>query len=104
MSTVKIKQHDTKGVFVDTLTVDDAPINLTGCTIYFLLRRPGFAIKQAGTVTNPNTGEVSYQPVATDVSETGKFKQEWEIVFPDTKVLTSPNNDYNTVIIEPDLG
>jgi hypothetical protein len=46
-------------------------------------------------------GTFSYQPVATDVAATGKFQQEWEVVYPDTKILTFPNGGYNIVKILP---
>src|SRR5580765_6545913 len=104
MTTVNIKQHDTKGIFTDTLKVDGVVVNLTGCTVRFLLRKPGLTITQSATVVTPLAGDVSYQPVAGDVSETGKYQQEWEVTFGDSRILTFPNGDYNVVIIEDDLG
>jgi hypothetical protein len=104
MTTVNIKQNDTKGIFTDTLTVDDVPVDLTGCTIRFLLRKPGLTIAQPATITAPLVGKVSYQPVAGDVSESGKYQQEWEVTFGDSRILTFPNGEYNVVVIEDDLG
>jgi hypothetical protein len=105
MTTVKIKQHDTKGIFTDTLTVDDVAADLTGCTVRFLMRKPGLLVAQAATIVPPGTnGNVSYQPVDSDVNETGKYQQEWEITFGDGRTLTFPNGEYNIVLIEDDIG
>jgi hypothetical protein len=105
MTTVNIKQNDTKGIFSDTLTVDGVPVNLTGCTVKFLLRKPGIAvISQTATVAAALTGDVTYQPVLADVSKVGKYQQEWEVTFGDNRILTFPNGGYNTVIIGDDLG
>lgn len=105
MTTVNIKQNDTKGIFIDTLTVDDVAADLTGCTVRFLLRKPGLVIAQAATIEVPEvSGNVSYQPVLADVSETGKYQQEWEVTFEDERILTFPNGDYNIVFIVDDIG
>jgi hypothetical protein len=47
---------------------------------------------------------VEYQPIPEDMETKGKFKQEWEVVFNDGKILTFPNDGYNTVNILEDLG
>lgn len=105
MSIARIKQHDTKGIFIDVLTVDDVPVNLTGVLgVQFLMKKPGHAINGAASVTNVSGGGVSYQPVEADVRYDGHYQQEWEVKFSDGRRLTFPNNAYNTVIIEPDLG
>lgn len=104
MSTVRVKQHDTKGIFIDVLTLNDIPVDLTGATVRFLMRKPGFAIDQAAEVTSPSGGGVRYQPIPADVREPGQYKQEWEVHFLDDRYLTFPNNSYHTVIIQADLG
>lgn len=105
MSTVYVKQHDTKAIFTDTLMVNDLPVNLTGTTIRFLMRKPvGALVDGVATITNPVAGTVAYQPVAADVAIVGKYRQEWEVTFGDGKVLTFPNDTYNFVLIERDVG
>jgi hypothetical protein len=110
-STIITKQHDTKIVFTHTPTIDDVPMqpaDLIGCTVSFLLKDVTgviAAIKQPATITG---AVFSYQPVASDVANVGKFQQEWELIFPpgppNGKILTFPNNTYNVVKILADLG
>ena len=86
MTTVNIKQHDTKGIFTDTLKVDGVVVDLTGCSFKFLMRKPGISIRQTAVVDAPATaGNVRYQPVALDVAVTGKYQQEWEVTFGDSQ-------------------
>ena len=108
---IKIKQHDTKGKFIDLLTIDGAPVDLTDCTVSWLLKKTGLAFKRVAVITFPadqadptKRGLVEYQQIAEDVATKGKFKQEWEVIFPDTEILTFPNDAYNNVEILADLG
>lgn len=57
-----------------------------------------------GSSIKASNGQVEYQPTADDVATKGKFKQEWEVIFSDTKILTFPNDGYNNVTIWADLG
>ena len=102
--TINIKQHDTKGKFVDILMLNGVPINLAGCVVSFLMKKSGVAIKQPAVIVNSSGGSVEYQPTAADVSKDGKYQQEWEIIFINGEILTVPNNTWNTVNILKDLG
>jgi hypothetical protein len=109
MKTVLIKRGDTKGKFIDTLTLDGVPINLTGCTVKFLLRRRGrdkeqLTINQVAVITDQPEGKVEYQPVAADVEVEGLYDHEWQVTFPSAEILTVPNSGFNTVEILRDLG
>jgi hypothetical protein len=109
MTTIKIKQHDTKVLFTDTPLIDgvEVPVaDMTGCTVSFVMTGgDDVAIKEdASLVLTGTVAKFEYQPVADDVSETGVFKQEWEVVYPSGKILTFPNNGYNSVRILSDLG
>lgn len=111
LTSIKIKRNDTKGKFIDTLTLDGVPVNLTGCTIKFLMRRRGrstgsnLTISRTGAIAgDPTLGNVEYQPTATDVQLEGVYDHEWQVTFPDGKILTVPNFDFNTVEILRDLG
>src|SRR4029077_9532007 len=95
---VKIKRNDTKGKFIDTLTLDGVPVNLSGCTIKFLMRRRGRSIgspetliRVASITGDPTLGKVEYQPVAADVEQDGIYDHEWQVTFVDGKILTVPN-------------
>jgi BppU N-terminal domain len=104
MTTVNIKQHDTKGIFLDTLIVDGVPVDLSGSTIFFLMRKASVFVRQTAEVFGSAVnGTVQYQPVDADVAVAGKFEQEWEVLFGDGRTLTFPNGDYNIVNILGDL-
>ena len=106
--TVTIKQHDTQLTFKSTPSINNvplAPADLAGCTVSFLLKdptNPAGAIKKAAVINADAT--FSYNPVPTDVATIGKYQQEWEVVYPTTKLLTFPNSEYNIVKIIADLG
>jgi hypothetical protein len=103
--TITIKKNDTKLLFRQRPTIDGESMSLAdlaGCTVSFLMKGSGIAIKAAATISG--TGYFEYQPIASDVAKAGTFRQEWELTFPSTKILTFPNGDYNTVNILADLG
>ena len=105
--TIVTKQHDTRITFTDTPTIDGVavpPSDFAGATLAFLLKSSDgtIALKQPATI-NPD-GTFAYTPVPSDVSQTGKFSQEWEVTYPGNKILTFPNNGYNLVKIIADLG
>ncbi len=108
MSSIITKQHDTKTRFRDTPTIDDvAQPPGTFSSVSFLLKGKAndgsdVAIKQTAVIDTDGT--FYYDPVDGDVAKDGKFKQEWEAIYPSGKILTFPNNGYNTVKILPDLG
>lgn len=113
MSAIIIKQHDTKITFTDTPTIDGVPVlssDLSGCTLSFILKGKAndgsdVAIKQTAMLDLSGANAAfKYDPVAGDVAKDGKFKQEWEAIYPSGKILTFPNNGYNTVKIVADLG
>jgi hypothetical protein len=106
-----MKRGDTKGIFTDTLTLNSAPVVLTGCAVRFIMRRrgkPAKAVNQAAAIVSDIAGTVSYQPVAEDVDTEGVYEQEWQVTFPSTRPLTFPNGptgaEFNTVNISRDLG
>jgi hypothetical protein len=113
MSPVLIKRGDTKGKFIDLITLDGVPPNLTGCTAKFMIRRRGrdkpaqTIIQTAAIVYPPQTNpdrNIEYQPVLGDVDTEGVYDHEWQVTFPSGEILTFPNNRFNTVEILRDLG
>jgi hypothetical protein len=68
----------------------------------FLLKGAIKQIKQPAVINGDGT--FSYDPIATDVDTVDKCQQEWEVVYPNLKILTFPNNGYNVVKIIADLG
>ena len=102
------KQGDTKITFSHTPTINDVPVlpaDLAGCTLKFILRIADDslpAIERTATI-NPDA-TFSYQPIPADVATIGKYRQEWEVTYPDNKELTFPNNGYNIVKILESLN
>ncbi len=110
-TTSTIKRGDTKLTFTDRPTIDGVQLLLSalvGCTVSFLLKSDAKSIKQGALIiADPldiTKAYFTYDSVTTDVDTSGKYKQEWELVFPGGKVLTFPNNGYNVVKIIDDLG
>lgn len=109
---IVIKRNDTKPLFTDIPTIDGAYIpfaDLSGYTLSFLMKGGAVTLKKTAeiisvTINSVAVAKFQYQSVADDVSQVGKFKQEWELRAPDAKLLTFPNGDYNQVKIIADLG
>lgn len=103
---VRLKKDDTKAILTDALTVDGVAVNLTGATVFFVMKNAAMAVKRTATITNAVGGLVSYNlgVVPADVATIGLFNQEWEVLFADLTKLSFPNNDYNVVHILGDLG
>ena len=105
MATLDLKQSDYGAQILDQLLVNGSALNLTGATVYFVLRLgTATATRQAAEVVTPASGIVAYTLTAADTATTGSYRQEWEVVFADpAQRLTFPNSGYNTVRIVPDL-
>lgn len=116
MATVNIKRGDTKGIFIDTPTINGVEVDLTGSTAKFIMRRRGKVAKVVNQVAlivaDPDATDprrtIQYQPILADIDEAGVYEQEWQVTFPSGKILTFPNGptdgEFNTVNISRDLG
>lgn len=114
MNVITIKQHDTKGTFIFAPTIDGVVVlfaDLAGATVSFIMKGKAdddsqVAIKQPAAIVDDGNGNANftYDPEAGDVAKSGKFRQEWEVIYPSGKRQTFPNGGYNTVQILPDLG
>lgn len=85
----------------------NGPINLTGCTVRFLMMRNGIAVNatQDGTVVDATEGHVSYAPAAADTDEVGWHEAQWEITVTNGgKKMYVPNGKYDTVYVQPKVG
>jgi len=66
--------------------------DLTGATVKFQMRKPDdqlFTVDADADVVTPATGEVSYTWATTDLSVPGEYDVQWEVTFPDGKVVTT---------------
>jgi len=117
-----LKSHDT-APFLDILEQeqtpgagDFAPIDLTGCSVRFLMHvsktfdeslAPDTTIvAAAAAILNPPTdGKVSYRPTGTQTAVPGIYKCEWEVTFPGGIIKTIPEGRlYRKAIVGADLG
>jgi hypothetical protein len=103
------KQGDSGPAWTDQLTWSDGkPVNLTGCTVEFTLRRlsSSAAVSLTGSVAVPDAymGSVLYSPSAADTAFAGEYMACWVIRFPSGEVRTAPTEGYREVRIEPNLA
>jgi hypothetical protein len=103
-----VKRNDTQPVLERTLLdVDDAPVNLTGATVKFIMRKPGAStakVSAAATVVTPLAGEVSYQWTGTDTDTAGTYNGEFEVTFSGGAKQTFPNDGHLKIEVVEDLG
>lgn len=106
MASLTIKRNDLARKIEDVLKIDGAAIDLTGSSVSIVLRNKttGSTIKRAASIVDAASGQVEYQFASGDTATAGAYELEWEIVFPDTKPLTIPDNSYHLLNILPDLG
>lgn len=95
---------------LDTISVNDEPFDLTGCTVKFRMRREGdetlvvdadASVIQTGLDPNfVDKGEVRYDWAAGDVAEAGDFLGWWHVTLPSAKTQDTP--EFAVFILEHD--
>lgn len=89
-----LKRGDRLPVIRAVLRDVNGPIDLTDCDVKFAWRNK--ATNQMGTgdaiILNEPAGEVEYAWAAGDTLLAGTYEAEFEITFPDLRVLTVPND------------
>ena len=105
-STFKIKRNDTSpAISQQLLDSDGNAVDITGATIKFLMARRGpLKVNGTATIVTAATGMVKYQWVAADTDTVGLYQIEWEVTYSGGGVETFPNEGYNYVHVETDLG
>lgn len=104
-----LSQFDTAAVIQATLLDPGGktPINLTGATLRFSIRRANDSVPSGGGVASivgdPTLGVVSYQWQPVDVATPGMFNAEWIVTFPGSHEMTWPNSTYLRIEIKPRL-
>jgi hypothetical protein len=61
-------------------------------------------IAAAAVIGDPTLGKVQYTFQPLDTVNPGSYYIEWQVTFPDTSVLTVPDNTYDLLDIVPNLG
>jgi hypothetical protein len=94
MATLRLVQGDTKPSVSAILRHSDSttPINLTGCTVNFQMRRQDdkvYTVNSACVVTNPVAGTVRYDWGVNDLMSPGDYLIQFEVTFSDGKKQTT---------------
>lgn len=86
---------------------DGAVIDLTGCTVKFLMRRQNSAVlkvQSLATIVTAAAGIVRYSPLSGDVDTPGLYLGRWKVnETASDKDLTVPNSNDFTIHIRPDV-
>jgi hypothetical protein len=108
MANLVVKLNDTyppvEATLESTVSGSLAPIDLTPATsIFFIMKLGVVKIKELATVIDAVNGKVQYKWKAGDTSTVGIYRVEWEIHWTGG-IETIPNEGYDTIEIQEDLG
>jgi hypothetical protein len=106
---ITVKQHDTKNPVVAILKRDGVAVDLTEAeAIYFHMQQVKGDTIVAGEAEvvdlHESPGWVQYNWVATDTDVVGRYRAEFEVLWPDDRRETFPSDGYIEVSIIADLG
>lgn len=107
MTTVEVMSEDTGMRFTDTLKLDGVVVNLTGATVYFVMKLvgpPNTAYFLAAEIVDAVAGTVKYEPGVGYPTALGTYRHLWRVVDSNGKILSFANNDYNIIKIKDNLG
>lgn len=105
-TTLRVKRNDVGRELRDVLLLDDAPINLTDCTIVFVMKNTadGTVIRKDGELTDAAAGRVKVTLGADETALAATYQAEWEVTFVGGNVLTVPDDGYHVLEIVEDLS
>lgn len=108
MADLVIRQGDSTPIFTQTLRDQNGNIlNLTGCTVQFVMRLITAAAPQvnaAATVVSATNGEVSYAWAAGDTATAGIYACTFQVTTTSSgATYTYPNDGYLEVSVEQNL-
>jgi hypothetical protein len=102
---ITIKRNDTRDAIKATLSNEKGVVDLTGCSIRFIMaRRNKIKVDKPAIIEDTLNGVVWAIFDQGDTDEVGTFQAEFEVTFPDNRIATFPNNDYLMIEIKSDLG
>jgi hypothetical protein len=103
--TITLKRNDTKVNLKATLSNESGPVDLTGCSVCFLMsKRNTIKVNKESLIQEGTNGLVWVVFEQEDTNETGTFQAEFEVTFPDERKETFPNSGYILINIQSDLG
>ena len=91
---ITLVQGDTAPILRGTITDTDTgdPLNLTGCTVYFQLRKKDdhrYTVNGACALLSPTAGTVTYTLGPNDLNTPGEYLAQFEVHYLDTTVQTT---------------
>lgn len=101
---VDVKRGDANRVVTGSIWLNDAPLNISGSTVIFVMYNPesGSATRSSGSVTTATSGSVAYTLTAAQLAVAGTRLCEWEITT-GSMVVTNPTYQYMLLKIREDL-
>jgi hypothetical protein len=80
------------------------PLDITGCTVYFRMRRPNASadhIREVCQIDDAALGWITYEWSTASVGTVGMFEADFQVRFPDTRIMPLPDSYYFKVQILP---
>lgn len=100
--TYTTKVGDTARQISHTLMLYGRPLDLTGTTVYFIMRGTQDStvyVERAANLIDAINGKVRFKFTTGETDRPGLYNCEWRIVFDEGSVLTVPDNDTLTLEI-----
>jgi hypothetical protein len=104
---VILKRNDTKKPLKAVLSNESGPIDLTGCTVRFIMSDAMTRvtkINREALIQDAGNGTVWVVFEQGDTDTPGTFKAEFKLTYSDYRVETFPDNGYIFIEIQKDLG
>lgn len=103
-----IKRGDRLPTLARTLKfTDGSVIDLSGCTVRWKMREKvggTVMVDAAATIVSASEGKVEYAWALIDTDTVGHFVGEWQVTYPDAKVLTVPTMNFVNVHVVESLA
>lgn len=99
--TLEFVQGDTAPAITATIALksDLSPVDLTGASVRFQMRKPDdrrFTVNAVATIVTAAAGAVRYAWATNDLTVPGEYVVQWEVTYPDTRIQTTSQE---TVIV-----
>lgn len=105
MSDFITKQLDTRNALKAILKEDGTAIDLTNCTVNFILKRGSSTIiDRTVTINDAASGEVWVVFSKDELDNPGRWQGEFVVTFDDGSKETFPNQGYLEVKIKDNIG